>query len=172
MGRKAEHITHMKIPVIVLVMVATLGIADAKDATTVKKERDTAFDVPKEVVAFVKQLVEKHPETKAKHASMIAPFEEKYGGKFRAGPFVATEWLVPESSTTLPETNYDGVYLVTSRMFCGFRRGYTIPYNIVAKVSVTKHSEYKAGEGDELILVRSMLTLHFDGFVDVTFTPK
>ncbi|MDA7611786.1 hypothetical protein N8659_00385 [bacterium] len=162
----------MKIPFVVLVMIATQGIADAKDATTVKKESDTEFDVPKEVVAFVKQLVEKHPETKAKHASMIAPFEEKYGGNFRADPFVATEWLVPEYSTKLPETNYEGVYLVTSRMFCGFRRGYKIPYHIIAKVAVTEHSDYKAGEGDELILVRSMLTLHFDGFVDVTFTPK
>lgn len=79
---------------------------------------------------------------------------------------------MPQFSTKLPESNYEGVYLVTSRMVCGFRRGYTIPSNVVAKVTATKHNEFKAGEGDELILVRSKLTLHFDEFVGVTLTPK
>ena len=153
-------------------MIATLVVASAEVPTTVTKESETEFDVPKEIAAFVEFLVENHPETKTKYASMIAPFKEKYGGHFRADPFVAMEWLVPEFYKRIPESNYEGVYLVTSRMFGGFSHGYTIPYKVAAKVTVTEHNKYKAGVGDKFILARSKLTLHFDGFVEVTLTPK
>ena len=161
---------HMRIAATVLATIATLCIAVGDDLTTVTKESEAEFDVPKEVVAFVNQLIAKHPETKAKYAAIIAPLEEAFGGPHRvtAEPFIATEWRAEAGHRRdLTESNYEGVYLVVSKLSCGVSRGYSIPDPVVAKVTVTERSRGRVAKNDEFIFLGSKLTLQFDGFVEV-----
>ena len=166
---------YMRIAAFFLSTIATLGIASAEEMTTVTKESETKFDLPKEVVAFVNQLIEKHPETKAKYGAIIAPLVESVGGphRFTAEPFIATEWRAEAGRRRdLTEANYKGVYLVVSKLSCFASRGYLVPDPVVAKVTVTEHTRGKVGENDGFIFLSSKLTLHFEGFVEVSLIPK
>ena len=91
---------------------------------------------------------------------------------------MAIEWLVPEASVEFRDTggtrDYEGVYLVRRQLHFGFHRGYSVPDNVVARVTVKEHQDHKPNSKsrDGFILTATKLTLHFDSFVTVQLTPK
>ena len=168
----------MKTTILALTFFGIFITASADDARTVTKTSKRLFDIPKEVVAFVERLVATDPNVRARYAELIAPTQEEAGGRFGVGPFVAIEWLVPDASVEFRDSggtrDYEGIYLVRSQLHFGFHRGYSVPDNVVARVTVKEHQDHKPNlkKKDAFILTGSKLTLHFDGFVSVQLNPK
>jgi hypothetical protein len=150
----------------------------ADDAKTETKTSNNFFDIPKEVVAFVEHLVETDSGIRTEYARLIAPTKEDAGGRFSVGPFTAIEWLVPETSVEFQASggtrDYEGVYLVRRQLRIGFHHGYSVADNVVIRVTVREHQDYKPDtqKEDNFILTRTELTLHFDGFVTLQLNSK
>ena len=168
----------MKTPIVALTFFGIFISALADDAKTNTKTSKHLFDVPKEVVAFVERLVETDPDIREAYAQLIAPTKEEAGGRFSVDPFVAIEWLVPEASVEFRAPrgtrDYEGIYLVRRQLRFGMHRGYSVPENVVARVTVKEHQEHKLNpkNKDDFILTSTKLVLHFDGFVSIQLNPK
>ncbi|MEJ6579111.1 MAG: hypothetical protein QNL33_03050 [Akkermansiaceae bacterium] len=167
----------MKAAIIPLFLIASIFTALADDPRTVKKMSKEPFDVAKEVEAFVEQVIKKDPAISAQYEKLIAATKEEAGGKFSEQPFEAIEWLV--NAYTARRFTAEGggsdkesIYLVRRQLMSAYSRGYSIPENVIAQVTVNEASLSKPGEGDNYIHVKTELTLHFDGFVKVAVTPQ
>lgn len=167
----------MKAALIPFLLIASIFTALADDPGTLKKVSKETFDVPKEVEAFVEQVIKNDAAVSAHYEKLMAATKEAAGGKFSEIPFEAIEWLV--KSYTQRRFTVEGggsdkesVYLVRRQLMSAYSRGYSIPENVVAQVTVGETRLTKAGEGDRSIHVSSEITLHFDGFVKVSVTPQ
>jgi hypothetical protein len=151
---------------------------DADAPKHVTKTSHKAFDIPKEVVNFVSNLIETNPEVRTQYEKLTATTQEAAGGRFAVGKLVAIEWLVPNFENDFRDTGgtRDGeyVYLVQQQLVAGFHHGYSVMDNVVARVQVKLHEDHardrKARDGFRL--TSSSLDLTFDGFFGVTLTPK
>ena len=152
---------------ILLLLLAFVIRATADKPTELTKTSQTEFDIPKEVVAFVSDLIETNPEVRRQYEGLIATTKENAGGRFNVGDFVPIEWLVPnyEGSTKDTGSSSDGeyIYLVQQQLIFGFHRGYSVEDNVVARVHVRLH------EVDPP--VRNSLKMTFEGFVTVVLNP-
>jgi uncharacterized protein YecT (DUF1311 family) len=128
------------------------------------KKSTTQFDISKEVVNFVSNLIEKDSKVKSEYKSLIAPFEESAGGRFKVGELTPIELQVPKNETVENDTeaseNQEYIYLVQQQLISGYRHGYSATDNIFARVHVFFDNDKKHQP--------PTLKLLFDGFVDVT----
>ena len=134
------------------------------------------FDIPKEVASFVERTIKSDPDLQARYLQLIAAVKEEAGGRFSAGKFIAIEWLVPAYTSRRITAEGGGadtesVYLVQRQLISGYSRGYSVPENVVAQVTVNIHTKTRfVGRGDETQVSSRQLKLHFDGFVKVQLT--
>jgi Protein of unknown function (DUF1311). len=156
---------------ILLLFAFTTAAADKKEIT---KSSRTEFDIPKEVTAFVSNLVETDPEIRSQYKKLTAATEEEAGGRFQVGDFVAIEWLVPNFQNNFTDTggtrDAEYVYLVQRQLIFGFHHGYCVKDNVVTRVHVALHEEDEPDpkQKDKFVVRNSSLKLTFDGFVAVT----
>jgi uncharacterized protein YecT (DUF1311 family) len=150
-----------------LLLLAVVIRATADRPTELTKTSQKEFDIPKEVVAFVSNLIETDPEVRRQYEGLTAATKENAGGRFNVGNFVPIEWLVPnyEGSTKDTGSSSDGeyIYLVQQQLIFGFHHGYSVEDNVVARVHVRLH------EVDPP--VQNSLKMTFEGFVTVTLSP-
>jgi hypothetical protein len=168
----------MKSTIFAFVFLGLFTAIRADDAKTETKTSNNFFDIPKEVVAFVERLLETDAGIRTEYSQLIAPTKEEAGGRFSVGPFTAIEWLVPELSKEFQASggtqDYEGVYLVLRQLRIGVHGGYSVADNVVIRVTVREHQDYKpdSQKEDNFVLTRTELTLHFDGFVTLLLNSK
>lgn len=150
-----------------LLLLASVIRATADKPIELTKTSQTEFNIPKEVVAFVSNLIETNPEVRRQYEGLTAATREDAGGRFSMGNFVPIEWLVPnyEGYTKDTGSSSDGeyIYLVQQQLIFGFHRGYSVEDNVVARVHVRLH------EVDPP--VQNSLKMTFEGFVTVALSP-
>ena len=147
------------------------------DGLTVTKTSNTAFDVGAEAAAFVQTMIETNDELRVRYEGLIAKSAEAAGGRFQAGEWKAIEWLVPNLSSSFQnevgESDGESIYLVQQQLQEGFRGGYSVNDNIVARVHAVFHEDHGYNKKkDEYFLTKSTLTLTFEGFVTVLVEPQ
>lgn len=136
------------------------------------------FDVPKQVTAFVTNLIDKDKDVAAKFEKLSAKVREEAGGRFSVGEPVAILWRVPSFTGEFEEKGgkRDGeyVYLVNQSLVAGYHRGYAIDDSVVAKVRVKLHEDYapKPRSQGDYVLTKTQLTLTFEGFVALEEKPR
>lgn len=171
----------MKIASLAFLFVAvalSVGGAEPDGRRTLTKTSKTAFDIPKEVAAFVDRLTTEDAEIAAQYQRLIALTQDEAGGRFKVGAFEAIEWLVPNFEVEFTDEGgtRDGefTYLVRQQLQAGFHRGYSIPDNVVARVFVAIHEDHKPDPKGEngFVLTLAKLTLRFDGFFSVELKSK
>ena len=146
--------------------------ATADKPIELTKTSQTELDIPKEVVAFVSNLIETNPEVRRQYEGLTAATRENAGGRFRVGNFVPIEWLVPNFENNIKDTggssDAEYIYLVQQQLIFGFHRGYSVEDNVVARVHVRWHEvdEPDLKQRDKFISQNS-LRMTFEGFVTV-----
>jgi uncharacterized protein YecT (DUF1311 family) len=157
--------------VFVLLYVAfTSAAAGTKEITKTSRGE---FNLPKEIVAFVSNLVETDPEVRNQYKKLTAATEEEAGGRFNVGDFVAIEWLVPNVENNFNDaggtSDAEYVYLVKRQLIFGFHHGYSVNDNVVARVHVALHEEDEPDpkQKDKFAVRSSSLKMTFEGFVTV-----
>jgi hypothetical protein len=150
-----------------LLLLAVVIRATADRPIELTKTSQKEFDIPKEVVAFVSNLIETNPGVRRQYEGLTAATRENAGGRFSVGNFVPIEWLVPnyESNTKDTGSASDGeyIYLVQQQLIFGFHRGYSVEDNVVARVHVRWHKVDPP--------VQNSLKMTFEGFVTVALNP-
>jgi hypothetical protein len=150
---------------ILLLFLAAVMRAAADKPTELTKTSQTEFNIPKEVVAFVSNLIETNPVIRRQYEGLTAATRENAGGRFSVGNFIPIEWLVPNFESNANDTGAtsDGeyIYLVQQQLIFGFHRGYSVEDNVVARVHVRLH------EVDD----QNSLKMTFEGFVTVALNP-
>jgi uncharacterized protein YecT (DUF1311 family) len=161
-----SHLVKVTFPTLLLLLAVVIR-ATADRPIELTKTSQKEFDIPKEVVAFVSNLIETNPEVRRQYERLTAATRENAGGRFSVGTFVPIEWLVPnyESNTKDTGSSSDGeyIYLVQQQLIFGFHRGYSVEDNVVARVHVRWH------EVDPP--VQNSLKMTFEGFVTVALNP-
>jgi hypothetical protein len=150
---------------ILLLLLATVIRAAADKPIELTKTSRTEFNLPKEVVAFVSNLIETNPVVRRQYEGLTAATKENAGGRFSVGNFVPIEWLVPNFESHAMDTggssDAEYIYLVQQQLIFGFHRGYSVEDNVVARVHVRLH------EVDD----QNSLKMTFEGFVTVALNP-
>jgi uncharacterized protein YecT (DUF1311 family) len=150
---------------ILLLLLAAVLRAAADKPIELTKTSQTEFNIPKEVVAFVSNLIETNPVIRRQYEGLTAATRQNAGGRFSVGNFVPIEWLVPNFESNAKDTGAtsDGeyIYLVQQQLIFGFHRGYSVEDNVVARVHVRLH------EVDD----QNSLKMTFEGFVTVALNP-
>jgi hypothetical protein len=161
---------------LLLLLLATVITASADQPNELTKTSQADFNIPKEVVAFVSNLIETNPEVRHQYEGLTAATRESAGGRFQVGHFVPIEWLVPNVENNFKDTGgtseAEYIYLVQQQLIFGFHHGYSVEDNVVARVHVRLHEvdEPDPKQPDKFIGQNS-LKLTFEGFVAVTLNP-
>src|SRR5580658_7163300 len=88
-----------------LLMAGVAGLAFAGDSPTkVVKTSPQKFDVAKEIVAFISDLVDNNASVHAQYKKLTAATEQAAGGQFKVSDFEAIEWLVPDYEVSFKDS--------------------------------------------------------------------
>ncbi len=161
---------------ILLLLLATVISAAADKPNELTKTSQAEFNIPKEVVAFVSNLIETNPEVRNQYEKLTAATRESAGGRFQVGDLVPIEWLVPNVENNFRDTSgtsdAEYVYLVQQQLIFGFHHGYSVEDNVVARVHVKLHEvEEPDPTQQDKVIFQNSLKMTFEGFVTVTLNP-
>jgi len=130
------------------------------------------FDVPKEVEAFYRSLIEKNSNLSKQYHALIAPTAAMAGGRFNMTheqffkrEIAVLEWFTPDASWSyrngVGRRDSETIYIVREPLVFGVHRGYMIETNVIAQIHATLHEDHL----EPFVVSKSRLTLRFEGFL-------
>jgi hypothetical protein len=161
-----------------LLRALNLDVGLFSNALELEATRTTSeeLDAERETLFFIRGLIESNPDVRDSFESMSQKAKSASGGRFKLGEEQIIAWRTPFHTVSFKDSGgareTEVLYLALIPLVEGYRRGYSVREQIVAKIRARQVQVFGPPVNDEHPLKSDTLTLTFEGFAQPDFLQQ